>query len=126
MYPVLCLSRYPTLAWLAGVGASDSFTPGYPAVDGLNLWPYLVGEEAASPRKQMLLGAKAILPSPTHRSTGGAIIHRPWKSVHTQHTRAHTHTPCYRITLHVDVSGVCVGLLAIAASQPARTARVCV
>jgi arylsulfatase B len=73
---------YATLSWLAGVDVADNTTRGYPDVDGLNLWPYLVGDEPTSPRVEMLLGAKPLsLKHNSFRSSGGALIKRPWKYI---------------------------------------------
>lgn len=41
--------RYPTFAKLAGVSPTDD-VPGFPGVDGMDMWPYLTGQVQESPR----------------------------------------------------------------------------
>jgi arylsulfatase I/J len=50
-------SRYATFAALAGVDATDerAAAAGLPAVDSLNLWPYLSGQAGSSPRTEIHL-----------------------------------------------------------------------
>ena len=50
---------YTTLCALAGVDPTDNLAAaaGLPPVDGVNLWPWIIGEVASSPRIEVPLGA---------------------------------------------------------------------
>lgn len=74
-YMHLC-DWYSTLAWLAGIGASDNFTTGYPDIDGFNMWPYMIGDVKESPRIEIMLGSR-----PASSRSGGGIINRSWKYI---------------------------------------------
>ena len=45
------------MAGLAGIDGADDH-PGLPPVDGVDRWPYLTGEVAASPRSEMVISAE--------------------------------------------------------------------
>ena len=51
---------YPTLATLAGASPDDPPAPGVtgiPAVDGFDMWPYITGAVAESPRVEVLISS---------------------------------------------------------------------
>ena len=48
---------YPTLCGLAGVNASDG-GPGWPDIDGHDMWPYVTGKAADSPRTEIMLSSE--------------------------------------------------------------------
>ena len=53
---------YPTLATLAGASPEDPPAPGVtgvPGVDGYDMWPYIIGAVAASPRSEVVLDSTA-------------------------------------------------------------------
>ena len=47
--------RYPTFCRLGAVPAADN-PAGLPGLDGIDVWPYLSGAAAASPRTEVALG----------------------------------------------------------------------
>lgn len=53
-------SRYPTLSKLAGASPDDPPAPGVtdiPEVDGFDMWPYITGAVAESPREEVLISS---------------------------------------------------------------------
>ena len=53
-------SRYPTLSKLAGASPDDPPAPGVtdiPEVDGFDMWPYITGAVAESPRTEVLISS---------------------------------------------------------------------
>jgi len=48
---------YPTFMGLAGVSPNDN-SPGVPGIDGMDMWPYLTGAAAASPRTEMVISSE--------------------------------------------------------------------
>ena len=61
---------YTTFCGIAGVDPTDELAAasGLPPVDGVNLWPWVIGEVATSPRREVPLGA-----------TNAEVGHRPSK-----------------------------------------------
>ena len=66
---------YTTFCAVAGADPYDAVAEAYglPAVDGVNLWPWLVGETDASPRSEVPLGATAPEAFQGDTSTDGGI-----------------------------------------------------
>ena len=68
MLVILSTARYPTFCALAGgVDCTEQHTPGVshkrvPAVDGFNMWPYIVGTLPASPRTEIMLDSECYQP----------------------------------------------------------------
>ena len=58
---------YATYAFLAGVDPTDhaAAAAGLPPHDSLNLWPWLSGENATSPRTEVVIGDTPPLKRPT-------------------------------------------------------------
>ena len=54
-----CADWFSTFLTLAGGDPTDSH-PGLPAVDGLDMWPYLSGAAATSPRTEMMIGTELV------------------------------------------------------------------
>jgi arylsulfatase I/J len=50
---------YPTLCSLAGIDSADPnpHDPSLPGVDGMDMWPYISGKVATSPRNEIMLGS---------------------------------------------------------------------
>ena len=76
---------FPTICSLAGVDpqiAADT-DAGYPAVDGYDLWPYLSGAEAKSPRNEIMFGPERTwgLEPGTFDGLAGSFIHGTYKYV---------------------------------------------
>ena len=78
---------YATFATLAGLNPAADPAPGLPAVDGVNLWDWLVGSANASPRTGIVLDHSIYDPCPQcpspHQGAGlgihGALISGRWK-----------------------------------------------
>ena len=63
---------YPTLATLAGASPHDPAAPGVtgiPGVDGFDMWPYITGTVAESPRVDVLISSGA-----DHGDGSGTIV----------------------------------------------------
>ena len=69
---------YPTMLGLAGGDPADDH-PGLPAVDGMDMWPYLSGNATASPRTQMMIGTEAF--GDTKATWNGALISGDFKLI---------------------------------------------
>lgn len=67
---------YATFAALGGVSAFDhrAAAAGLPAVEGLDLWPYLSGRTAASPRKEYYCGVTTTHGQSVQTITGDAHV----------------------------------------------------
>jgi len=78
---------YPTFCGLGGVDAAD--TPaGLPATDGLDMWGYLSGATAESPRTEVLLSTLNNTRHPNLMNQGGAgLIVGDWKLLRTHNTQ---------------------------------------
>lgn len=57
------MPRYATFAALAGVDPTDHLAneSGLPPIDSLNVWPFLSGQEASSPRQTILINENALI-----------------------------------------------------------------
>ena len=66
---------YPTLLRLAGVNASDGKST-VPEIDGVDQWDYVVGDTAAPPRSEIMLGTERV-----NGTWNGALISGSYKLV---------------------------------------------
>lgn len=70
---------YSTLLPLAGADPTDS-AAGVPGVDGLNMWPYLSGQQNKSPRTEIMIGSVAVKVD-LQNKLAGALISGKYKIV---------------------------------------------
>jgi arylsulfatase I/J len=64
---------YATFCGLAAVDPSDDIQ-GIPAIDSLDMWPYLAGDVSASPRNEIAINMPAALISGDYKLMGGAYF----------------------------------------------------
>lgn len=57
------MNRYSTFALLAGADPTDHRAAQYglPPIDSLNVWPLISGQNATSPRTQVLVSGNALI-----------------------------------------------------------------
>ena len=79
---------YTTFCGLASVDPLDKPAGGLPATDGLDMWPYLSGATAASPRTEVLLSTLNNTYHTTPWNQGGAsLIVGDWKLIRTHNNQ---------------------------------------